>query len=208
MKKRKLSLTAALLAVILSVVFAGCEGSVKESEKQGADTPISSQQNEKDGPQEKEKDQQKQTGDPQSSLTAGDRKSVSGIYYSSSGETADILILDSSLGSREILLGDEARVFFTDKTMNTLTELEVRDENGKLFAEKAKPAEKIFVKARYEGMSDGSSAEFQVGERGFVVQVAEELTEKLAAENAGELMEITIEQNTVEQANPILVDFK
>lgn len=198
----------AVLLVILSVVFTGCGGSGKESEKQGGNTPVSSQQNGKEDPEEKEKDQQTQAGDPQSSSTAGDRKSVSGIYYSSSGETADILILDSSLGGRQILLGDEARVFFTDKTMNTLTELEVRDENGKLVAEKARPAEKISVKARYEGMSDGSSAEFQVGERGFVVQVAEELTEKLAAEKAGELMDITIEQNTVEQANPILVDFK
>lgn len=205
MERKKRFLIGLLILMIAVLSLAGCEKPAKNPGEEAPGSQLTDQQGEKE-PSSEDKDPQTTKEAP---VSSGDKaSSVNGIYYSASGEKADILILDETLEGREILLGDEVRVFFTDKPMNSLTELEIKEKEGSLFVEKARSVPKISFQAKYSGMSDSSSAEFQVGERGFVLLVAEELTEKLSQEKAGELMDITIEQNETEQANPVLIDFK
>lgn len=133
---------------------------------------------------------------------------VFGIFYGTDGDKPDLLILDSAYHGKKLQLNDESRVFFSDKVMNTLVEAKVVESNGEIQVESAKEIEKIQLKGKYIGFSDGNFAEFQVGEKGFVVEVPQDLVEKLKETKGNELLSITIKQNETKQANPILVDFK
>ncbi len=51
---------------------------------------------------------------------------VPAIFYSTDKEMAEMLILDTSVHGNNITLKDDARVFFTDKKMNSLVKLKVK----------------------------------------------------------------------------------
>lgn len=133
---------------------------------------------------------------------------VPAIFYSTDKEIADMLVLDTSVHGNNITLMDDARVFFTDKKMNSLVMLKVEVLEQSMKVYEAEDIKSATAWAKYIGFADNNFAEFEMLEKPFVVQIPENLKEKLMEVNENELLQITIEQNETPEANTVLKDFK
>lgn len=199
--KRRVWMSFCLVFILLLGV--GCVQSKTDKSTQ-SDNRQEVQQNEQQTSSSQPSDQSK----PDQKDTKRNLSKVYGIFYGSEQDQADILLFDSVFNGDPIFLSDEARVFFSDKGMNTLVELDVEDRDGKIFVKEAKTVQKASLEVKYIGFSDNNYAEFQLGEKGIVVEVSEHLIDRLMKVSTHELLSIVIEQSETEQANPILVDFK
>lgn len=202
--KRKLWIIGLILMVM--TIFWSCEKSISKDETTtGDDKVITESSEEKSSKDESNKVQEKEK---ENKVDEKELTKSYGIFYSTEGENPDILILDAVLNDKKVILGDEARVFFSDKVMNTLVQLEIREQDQKIFIEKAELVEKASLKAKYNGFSDGNYAEFQIGKKGFVIEIPYEMVDKLKETKMHELLSLTIKPNEIKQGNPVLVDYK
>lgn len=166
-----------------------------------------SEQNPPSSPQPPDVTQQPGTPDP----PVNDEKElveVPAIFYSTNQEKAEMLILDTSVHGNNIILMDDARVFFTDKKMNSLVKLKVKVLEQSMEVYEAEDLQSAKTWAKYIGFADNNFAEFEVLEKPFVIQIPSDLSEDLMEVNENELLEITIEQNEVPEANTVLKSFK
>lgn len=172
-----------------------------------------SEQNTPSSPQPPDVVQQPETPAPEDTDPPGDDKEkelveVAAIFYSTDQEKADMIILDTSVHGNNVILMDDARVFFTDKKMNSLVKLKVKVLEQSIEVYEAEDLQSAKTWAKYIGFADNNFAEFEVLEKPFVVQIPADLSEELMEVNANELLEITIEQNEAPEANTVLKDFK
>lgn len=172
-----------------------------------------SEQNPPSSPEQPDVTQQPETPAPEETDPPADDEEkefveVAAIFYSTDQEKADMLILDTSVHGNNVTLMDDARVFFTDKNMNSLVKLKVKVLKQSVEVYEAEDLESAKTWAKYIGFADNNFAEFEVLEKPFVVQIPPELNEELMEVNENELLEITIEQNETPQANTVLKDFK
>ena len=194
--KKLTKLLAVLL--VLGIMVTGCNNQIKPSEPDKI--PVESNEG-----QENPDNQAKPEDGP---AVDKDLKQVNAIFYSMDADKADMIILDSNLDSKEITLKDEARVFLTDKEVNTVVSLQIKESSNGIEVYNAKDADKATAKAKYIGFADNNFAEFEIMNKAFVLQIPEALKTELEKVNTNELLEITIKTNEIPIANPVLESFK
>ena len=198
--KKLTKLLAVLL--VLGIMVTGCNNQIKPSEPDKI--PVESNEG-----QENPDNQAKPEDEP---AVDKDLKQVNAIFYSMDADKADMIILDSNLDSnldsKEITLKDEARVFLTDKEVNTVVSLQIKESSKGIEVYNAKDADKATAKAKYIGFADNNFAEFEIMNKAFVLQIPEALKTELEKVNTNELLEITIKTNEISIANPVLESFK
>ena len=198
--KKLTKLLAVLL--VLGIMVTGCNNQIKPSEPDKI--PVESNEG-----QENPDNQAKPEDEP---AVDKDLKQVNAIFYSMDADKADMIILDSNLDSnldsKEITLKDEARVFLTDKEVNTVVSLQIKESSKGIEVYNAKDADKATAKAKYIGFADNNFAEFEIMNKAFVLQIPEALKTELEKVNTNELLEITIKTNEIPIANPVLESFK
>ena len=136
------------------------------------------------------------------------KKEIYGIFYGYDEDKADILILDPSIHGNNPILLDDARVFFSDKEMNSLVKLWVEVKEQRIDVYDAEMADEATTVAKYIGFADSNFAEFQILDNPFVVQVPSDLASSLENINTNELLEITIIPNEIEGGNTVLKNVK
>lgn len=198
--KKLTKLLAVLL--VLGIMVTGCNNQIKPSEPDKI--PVESNEG-----QENPDNQANPEDEP---AVDKDLKQVNAIFYSMDADKADMIILDSNLDSnldsKEITLKDEARVFLTDKEVNTVVSLQIKESSKGIEVYNAKDADKATAKAKYIGFADNNFAEFEIMNKAFVLQIPEALKTELEKVNTNELLEITIKTNEIPIANPVLESFK
>lgn len=192
--KKLTKLFAGLL--ILGLVFTGCSNQVTPAEP---NTP-SVETNEDQETLPENEPEQEQAVDK-------DLKDVKAIFYSMDGETADMIILDPEVHGNNIALKDEARVFLTDKTVNTVVSLKIKVLSQGIDVYEASDAKEAMTQAKYVGFADSNFAEFKMLDKAFMLQIPDENKTKLEKVSINELLEITVKSNGEPMANPVLVTF-
>lgn len=195
-----------MIILVLSVILGNvsCQKDTPTDNQTQENNPATQQENEptqnkKTNPEGKENKQEAQ----QNTF-----RQLHGIFYGTQEDKPDLLVFDFDLYEKPMLLDDEARVFFSEKPMNTLVDLKITEQDDHLLIVSADLIDTFDIRAKYDGLADNNHAVFQFGEKGFVVQVSPEMTEKLSKLNTNELYTVTIKQNEIEQANPVLLDLK
>lgn len=195
------------LAVLLFISFIFLIVNACSHESSETNTPSNDEISEIESSSQKDEKQENEINSDQEN-GVNSLSQMPGIFYSAQEEHPDILIFDFSSYEKPMVLGDEARVFFSGKPMNTLVELHLKEKNERLEIQSVKAVETLQVQAQYVGLSDNNHAVFQFGEKGFVVQVSSEMNDVLSRLKENERYTLTIRQNEIEQANPVLTDLK
>lgn len=195
------------LFVLLFISFILLIGSACSHESSDTNEPSKNESSQNEN--SLQNDEKKENGNqPDEKNGVNALSQIPGIFYSAQEEHPDILIFDFALYEKPMILNDEARVFFSGKPMNTLVELQLEENNRQLEIVSAKSVDTLQVQAQYIGLSDNNHAIFQFGEKGFVVQISSEMNKKIAQLTTDEQYTVTIRQNEIEQANPVLTDLQ
>lgn len=133
---------------------------------------------------------------------------VYGLFFSYEEEMGNMIILDPTVHGNNIILMDEARVFFTDKEMNTLVKMWIDVKEQEIEVYDAELVEQATTVVKYIGFADSNFAEFQILENYFVVQIPRDLADEFEDINTNELLEITIIPNETEGGNTVLKSVK
>ncbi len=190
-----------LLAVLLvfGIIFTGCNNQITSPEPN--EIPVETNEETSDNKNELSENEEKTDADKE-------LKEVSAIFYSMEEDKAEMIILDPEVHGNNIILTDEVRVFFSDKKVNTIVNLEIKVKNQSIEVYNAKNTDDAKTRAKYIGFADNNFAEFEMIDKPFMLQIPDELKTDLEKVNTNELLEITIEENEVAIANPILKSFK
>lgn len=196
-KLTKLFAVLLIFGFILSIMLTGCTNKITTEEPKKPAV-------ESNEDQETPADEQSNQGQSVNK----DLKVVKAIFYSMDGDKADMIILDPEVHGNNIVLKDEARVFLTDKEVNTVVSVEIKVLSQSIEIYKVSDTKEAMTEAKYVGFADNNFAEFKMLDQSFMLQIPDENKSKLEKVSTNELLDITIKSNEEPMANPVLVTFK